>query len=71
MTRLVQRVCALGAHVVDSGDSSQRPGGASVIAGEHAHFHVVVVQGLHGIGHLGPQLVAHPDRPGESVIDGD
>ena len=29
------------------------------------------MQGLHGFGHLGPQLVADPDRPGESAIDGD
>src|SRR5699024_8849845 len=58
----------LGAHVVDSGDFSQRPGGASVVAGEHAYFHIVSVQGLHGFGHLGPQLVADPDRPGKGVI---
>ena len=29
------------------------------------------MQGLHSFGHLGPQLVADPDRPGEGVIDGD
>lgn len=61
----------LGAHVVDSGDFSQRPRGASVVAGEHAHFHAVGAQGLHDLGYLGPQLVADPDRPGEGVIDGD